>query len=141
MTIHIHPDNPQPRLVKQALETVRAGGVLVYSSNSGYALGCGLGNKSGVEHIRRLRLLIKVHSFRLLCRDLSEIAVYVPITSPVFRFLKAHTPGPYTFILIGDAESSPAITTYNTLNGKRSVSECPIIESFRPYWNNCRNHS
>ncbi|MBW5802422.1 threonylcarbamoyl-AMP synthase [Coxiella endosymbiont of Ornithodoros amblus] len=98
-TIHIHPDNPQARLVKQVIETFRAGGILVYPTDSGYALGCGLGNKSGTERIRRLRQLNKVHPFTLLCRDLSEIAVYARITNPVFRFLKAHTPGPYTFIL------------------------------------------
>ncbi|ACJ18435.1 L-threonylcarbamoyladenylate synthase [Coxiella burnetii] len=98
-TIHIHPDNPQARLIKQAVETVKTGGILAYSTDSGYALGCGLGNKSGAERIRRLRQLNKAHPFTLLCRDLSEIAVYARIANPVFRFLKAHTPGPYTFIL------------------------------------------
>lgn len=98
-TIQIHPDNPQLRLVKHVIETIEAGGIIIYPTDSGYALGCGLGNKSGVERIRRLRQLSKAHLFTLMCRDLSEISTYAQIDNPIFRFLKAHTPGPYTFVL------------------------------------------
>ncbi|WP_423063843.1 L-threonylcarbamoyladenylate synthase [Candidiatus Paracoxiella cheracis] len=95
----IHPQNPQARLVEQVVERIRRGGVIVYPTDSDYALGCQIGNKNAVETIRRIRQLDKRHKFTLLCRDLSEIAVYAHVDNPVFRFLKAHTPGPYTFIL------------------------------------------
>lgn len=95
----IHPQNPQARLVEQVVERIRRGGVIVYPTDSDYALGCQIGNKNAIEVIRRIRQLDKRHKFTLLCRDLSEIAVYAHVDNPVFRFLKAHTPGPYTFVL------------------------------------------
>ena len=95
----IHPDNPQARLVRQATEIVRKGGVLVYPTDSAYALACEIGNKDGVERIRRLRQVGKDHNFTLVCRDLSELATYARVDNSTFRLLKAHTPGPYTFIL------------------------------------------
>ncbi|AKQ33709.1 L-threonylcarbamoyladenylate synthase [Candidatus Coxiella mudrowiae] len=103
-TIRIHPDNPQSRLIRQAVATLEGGGVIIYPTNSGYALGCGLRNKSGVDRVRRLGQLNKAHLFTLLCRDLSEIANYARIDNPTFRFLKAHTPGSYTFILLATRE-------------------------------------
>lgn len=95
----IHPDNPQPRLVRQSVEILQKGGVIAYPSDSTYALGCCLGNKSGVERIRRIRKLEEKHNFTLMCRDLSEIALYAKVDNQIYRCLKAHTPGPYTFIL------------------------------------------
>lgn len=95
----IHPENPQARLVRQATEIVRKGGVLVYPTDSAYALACEIGNKEGVERIRRLRQVGKDHNFTLVCRDLSELATYARVDNSTFRLLKAHTPGPYTFIL------------------------------------------
>ena len=95
----IHPDNPQPRLIKQAAEIVRGGGVIVYPTDSCYALGCHLGDKAAVERIRAIRQIDARHHFALVCRDLAEIAVYAKVDNRQFRLLKAATPGSYTFIL------------------------------------------
>lgn len=95
----IHPENPQPRLIKQACEILRQGGLIVYPTDSGYALGCALGDKTAMERIRQIRDLDKEHNFTLVCRDLSELSVYAKVNNAVFRLLKNHTPGPYTFVL------------------------------------------
>jgi len=96
---HIHPENPQKRLINQACEIIRKGGLVVYPTDSGYALGCHIGDKSAMDKIRRLRQLDDDHNFTLVCRDLSEISLYSQVNNAVFRMIKAHTPGPYTFIL------------------------------------------
>jgi tRNA threonylcarbamoyl adenosine modification protein (Sua5/YciO/YrdC/YwlC family) len=95
----IHPENPQRRLIKQACKIIEDGGLVVYPTDSGYALGCHIGNKSAVERIRRIRELDADHNFTLVCRDLSELSTYAKFNNAVFRLLKAHTPGSYTFIL------------------------------------------
>lgn len=95
----IHPDNPQARLLREAVAILERGGLIVYPTDSGYALGCILGNKSGLDRIRRLRQLSKDHNMTLVCRDLSELGTYAQVSRPIFRLLKASTPGPYTFIL------------------------------------------
>jgi len=95
----IHPVNPQPRLVRHAVEIIRADGLVVYPTDSSYALGCHVGDKRGMERIRRIRALDKQHNFTLVCRDLSEIATYAKIGNSAYRLLKSLTPGPYTFIL------------------------------------------
>ena len=95
----LHPVNPQLRLIHRAVEILRAGGVVVYPTDSCYALGCIVGDKDAMERIRRIRDAGKEHNFTLVCRDLSEIATYARVDNPTFRRLKAHTPGPYTFIL------------------------------------------
>lgn len=95
----IHPDNPQARLLRQAAKIIEDGGLIVYPTDSGYALGCKLGNKQGLERIRHLRQLDKHHNMTLICRDLSELSTYAIVTNPIFRLLKAFTPGAYTFIL------------------------------------------
>ncbi len=97
--LNIHPDNPQLRLVRLAADCIRAGGVIVYPTDSAYALGCQIGDKKAQDRIRQLRNLDENHNFTLMCRDLSEIATYSRVANPVYRFLKAHTPGAYTFIL------------------------------------------
>jgi tRNA threonylcarbamoyl adenosine modification protein (Sua5/YciO/YrdC/YwlC family) len=94
----IHPDNPQPRLVRRAVDILLDGGVIVYPTDSSYALGCQIGEKSAMERIRRLRRLDDKHTFTLVCRDLSEITTYAKLGNQEFRLLKALTPGPYTFI-------------------------------------------
>ncbi|PCH61545.1 MAG: threonylcarbamoyl-AMP synthase [Gammaproteobacteria bacterium] len=96
---HIHPENPQKRLIKQACEIIRKGGLVVYPTDSGYALGCHIGDKAAMDKIRRLRQLDDDHNFTLVCRDLSEISLYSQVNNSVFRMIKTHTPGPYTFIL------------------------------------------
>ncbi|MEJ2627092.1 MAG: L-threonylcarbamoyladenylate synthase [bacterium] len=95
----IHPENPQSRLIRKSVEIIKKGGLIVYPTDSGYALGCQLEDKKALDKILSIRKLDKNHNFTLLCRDLSEISKYARFDSPVFRLLKAHTPGPYTFIL------------------------------------------
>jgi len=95
----IHPDNPQRRLLQQAAEIVRAGGLIVYPTDSCYALGCHLGDKSAQERIRAIRAVGPRHHFTLVCRDLSEIARYARVDNRQYRMLRAATPGSYTFIL------------------------------------------
>jgi len=95
----IHPVNPQARLIHQAVEIIRADGLIVYPTDSSYALGCHVGDKAGMERIRRIRDLDNKHNFTLVCRDLAEIATYAKVDNSGYRLLKSLTPGPYTFIL------------------------------------------
>jgi len=95
----IHPDNPQKRLVQQAVEIVKQGGVIVYPTDSSYAIGCHLGDKKAMDRIRMIRQLDKHHNFTLVCRDLSEISQYAVVDNINYRLMKTLTPGPYTFIL------------------------------------------
>ncbi|SHE60909.1 tRNA threonylcarbamoyl adenosine modification protein, Sua5/YciO/YrdC/YwlC family [Modicisalibacter ilicicola DSM 19980] len=95
----IHPENPQKRLIDQAVSIIRQGGVIAYPTDSGYALGCHLGDKKAIERIKWLRSLDDKHNFTLVCSDLSEIGTYAKVDNAAFRLLKNNTPGPYTFIL------------------------------------------
>jgi tRNA threonylcarbamoyl adenosine modification protein (Sua5/YciO/YrdC/YwlC family) len=95
----IHPDNPQPRLIRQAVEIVRAGGVIVYPTDSCYALGCHIGDKAAMERIRAIRAIDARHHFALVCRDVAEAAVYARIDDRQFRLLKNAAAGGYAFIL------------------------------------------
>jgi tRNA threonylcarbamoyl adenosine modification protein (Sua5/YciO/YrdC/YwlC family) len=95
----LHPVNPQPRLIRQAAEIVRGGGVIALPTDSSYALGCHLGDKDAHDRICRIRKFDDKHNFTLLCADLSQLAQYARIGNRDFRLLKTHTPGPYTFIL------------------------------------------
>ncbi len=96
---HIHPDNPQKRLIVQACDIIRKGGVVVYPTDSGYALGCHIGDKAAMDKIRRIRQLDDDHNFTLVCRDLSEVSTYAKVNNSVYRAIKANTPGAYTFVL------------------------------------------
>jgi len=95
----IHPQTPQPRLIRQAVSIIDAGGVIVYPTDSTYAVGCHLGDKAAVDRIRALRGVDHDHHFTLVCRDLSELANYARVDKSDYRLLKSLTPGPYTFIL------------------------------------------
>lgn len=95
----IHPDNPQPRLIKQAADMLRDGAVIVYPTDSGYAIGCRLDDKDAVTRIRQIRGLDEKHLMTLVCRDLSELSKYARVDNARFRLLKNNTPGSYTFIL------------------------------------------
>ena len=97
--LSIHPENPQQRLIAQAAEIVRKGGVIVYPTDSVYAIGCHIGDKQALDRIRSIRHIDKHHNFTLLCRDLSELATYARVDNTAFRAIKASTPGPFTFIL------------------------------------------
>ena len=101
----IHPDNPQQRLIHQAVEMLRQGAVIVYPTDSAYALGCHIGDKKALDRIRRIREVDSKHNFTLMCRDLSEISIYANLSNnTLYRSLNAHTPGPYTFILKATSE-------------------------------------
>lgn len=95
----IHPDNPQARLVKQAAEIIRQGGLAVIPTDCAYALACRIGDKKATERVQRLRELGPKHNFTLLCRDFSELSAFAKVDNSQYRLLKAHTPGAYTFIL------------------------------------------
>lgn len=95
----IYPDNPQPRLLKQAVALLQKGGVIALPTDSSYALVCQLDDKNAVERLRRIRQVNDKHHLTLLCRDLSELANYALVDNQQYRLMKLGTPGPYTFIL------------------------------------------
>lgn len=100
----LHPHDPQPRLIKQAAEIIRGGGLAAFPTDSAYALGGHLGDAALLDRIRRIRGVDERHHFTLMCRDLSEIATYAKVDNAQYRLLKATTPGSYTFILEGTKE-------------------------------------
>lgn len=100
----IHPTHPQKRLITQAVDIIRQGGVVVYPTDSSYAIGCSIGDKTAMERIQRIRQLDDKHFFTLVCKDLSEIATYAKVDNSQYRMLKSLTPGPYTFILQATGE-------------------------------------
>jgi tRNA threonylcarbamoyl adenosine modification protein (Sua5/YciO/YrdC/YwlC family) len=116
MIINIHPKNPQSRLIKQVIDVLEKGGVIAYPTDSGYALGCALGNKSAMERIIRIRQLKKHHHFTLMLKDLSHVGEYAKLNNSGFRLMKKILPGPYTFILEG-AKDIPN----RLLNGNRKT--------------------
>ncbi|MCO5999021.1 L-threonylcarbamoyladenylate synthase [Actinoallomurus rhizosphaericola] len=95
----VHPDNPQPRALRQVVDLLRADGLIVYPTDSCFALGCRLGNKDGIDRIREIRQLDSSHHFTLVCRDFAQLGQFVQISNALFRSIKAATPGRYTFIL------------------------------------------
>lgn len=97
--IKVHPENPQNRLILQAVDILKKGGVIIYPTDSSYALGCQIGDKAAALRIRQIRDLKENHPLSLLCKNLSHLSLYAQVSNSVFRLLKAHTPGPYTFIL------------------------------------------
>ena len=100
----IHPVNPQARLIKQAVDILNNGGVIAYPTDSAYALGCRIGDKTASDRIKTVRRLDEKHNFTLVCRDLSEIATYAKLGNTEYRMMRAHTPGAYTFILPATSE-------------------------------------
>ncbi len=95
----IHPENPQARLIRQTVQIIRNGGVIIYPTDSSYALGCQIGDKAALDRIRQIRRLGEDHNFTLVCRDLSEVSQYAKIDNTAHRLIKSLTPGAYTFIL------------------------------------------
>jgi tRNA threonylcarbamoyl adenosine modification protein (Sua5/YciO/YrdC/YwlC family) len=120
---HIHPENPQPRLIQQAVDIIKQGGVVVYPTDSGYAIGCNIGNKQAKERIERIRGIEKHHNFTLVCRDLSELSTYARVDNQLFRLIKNNTPGPYTFIFKGTKEVPKRL-----LNDKKKTIGIRVIE-------------
>ncbi len=100
----IHPDNPQRRLIQQAVSIIDQGGLVIYPTDSSYALGCHIGDKSAMERIQRIRQLDRKHHFTLVCSDLSEIGTYAKVSNSDYRLMKMLTPGPYTFLLKATSE-------------------------------------
>ena len=104
-TLEIHPRNPQQRLIRQVADELRRGGVIVYPTDSCYALGCHIGDKAALDRLRRIRGLDDKHDFALLCRDVSEAASYAKLGNVAFRLMRSVTPGPYTFVLKATSET------------------------------------
>jgi tRNA threonylcarbamoyl adenosine modification protein (Sua5/YciO/YrdC/YwlC family) len=125
----IHPDNPQPRLVRQAVEIVRRGGVIAVPTDSCYALCCHLDDREAVTRLRRIRAVDEKHHLTLLCRDLSEIAQYAQIDNRQYRLLKATTPGPYTFILEATREVPKRLSHPSRKTIGLRVPENPIARA------------
>ena len=103
---YIHPENPQARLINQAVEILQKGGVIVYPTDSGYALGCMMGDKHAMDRIIAIRKLPEGHNFTLVCSDLSELSTYATVNNIAYRLIKNNTPGRYTFILTATKELS-----------------------------------
>jgi len=129
MIINIHSENPQQRLIKQVVEVLGNGGVIAYPTDSGYALGCSLGNKNAMDMIINIRKLSKHHHFTLMMKDLSHVGEYAKLNNSGFRLMKKILPGSYTFILEGRKDIPGRL-----LNGKRKtigvrISSHPIVQS------------
>lgn len=116
---YIHPDNPQTRLIHQAVEIIKKGGVIVYPTDSGYALGCAIGEKAAMDRIVAIRQLPENHNFTLVCHDLSEISLYAMISNQSYRLIKNNTPNPYTFILPATKELPRRLMTKRKTIGIR----------------------
>jgi len=102
--LQMHATNPESRFVQRVARCLLQGGVVVYPTDSTYALGCHIGNKAALDRIRHIRRLDNRHHFTLVCSDLSSLAIYSQVNNSAYRILKAHTPGPYTFVLKASAE-------------------------------------
>ena len=103
--LQLHPISPQRRFIRQAVEVLRNGGVIVYPTDSCYALGCHIGDKAALDRIRDIRQTDRNHHFTLVCRDLAEVGKYAVVDNWQYRLLRAHTPGPYTFLLKASRET------------------------------------
>lgn len=127
--LEIHPDNPQPRLIKQAVDIMRQGGVIAYPTDSSYALGCQIGDKGAVTRLRRIRGIDERHNLTLVCRDLSEISTYAKIENTDYRLLKSLTPGPYTFILRATSEVPRILMHPKRRHIGLRVMDVPIVNA------------
>ncbi|QZA79757.1 L-threonylcarbamoyladenylate synthase [Deefgea piscis] len=122
----IHAENPQARLIKQAVDILRKGGIIIYPTDSCYAMGCALDNKDAIERIRRIRQLDDKHHFTLACRDLSQLGNYARVDNQAFRLLKAATPGSYTFILMATKEVPRRVSHPKKLTIGLRVPDHPV---------------
>lgn len=125
----IHPDNPQGRLISQAVDMMRDGGVVVYPTDSCYALGCRIGDKVAAERIRTIRRLEPKHDFTLMCNELSEVGTYAKLDNPAFRLIKSLTPGPYTFILQATKEVPKRLLTPKRKTIGLRIPQNPIVNA------------
>lgn len=116
---YIHPENPQPRLINQTVDILRRGGVIVYPTDSGYALGCMIGEKAAMDRIVQIRRLPENHNFTLVCSDLSELSIYALVNNQAYRLIKNNVPNPYTFILSATKELPRRLMTKRKTIGIR----------------------
>jgi len=133
----VHPDNPQIRLIKQAVQIIEKGGIVAVPTDSAYALVCQLDDKNAVERLRRIRGVDEKHHLTLLCRDLSEIAQYARVDNAQYRLLKANTPGPYTVILEATRElprrlSHPSRKTIGLRVPENTITQALLAELGAP---------
>lgn len=133
----VHPDNPQPRLIRQIVDVIRAGGLIAYPTDSCYAFGCQMGNRDGLDRIREIRHLDQRHHFTLVCRDFAQLGQLVKVSNQVFRTLKAATPGSYTFILPATPEvprrlAHPRKRTVGVRVPRHAVTQALLAELGEP---------
>ena len=128
-SIEIHPQDPQPRRIAEVAAIIRAGGLIAYPTDSSYALGCHIGDKRAMDRIRRIRKTDKHHNFTLVCSDLSEISLYARIDNWAYRLMKAHTPGPYTFILTATREVPKRLQNPRRRTIGLRVPDHPIVNA------------
>src|SRR5664279_3448253 len=133
----VHPKSPQQRLIHQAVEILRSGGVVAYPTDSSYALGCALGHKEAQDRIRKIRGIDESHHFTLVCRDLAELSTYAQVDNSQFRLLKANTPGQYTFILKATREEprrlqDPKRNTLGLRVPLHAVTQAILVELGQP---------
>jgi len=125
----LHPQQPQPRLIRQAADIIRSGGLVAFPTDSAYALGCHIGDLKAVERMRRIRGVGERHHFTLLCRDLAEISVYAQVNNAQYRLLKATTPGSYTFILKATRELPRRIQHPKRKTVGLRVPDHPLVQA------------
>ncbi|MGB5259373.1 MAG: L-threonylcarbamoyladenylate synthase [Gammaproteobacteria bacterium] len=125
----IHPVNPQQRLIQQVVDILRQDGLIAYPTDSSYALGCHVGDKRGMERMRRIRGLDKQHNFTLVCRDLSEISAFAKVSNSAYRLLKSLTPGAYTFILAATGEVPRRLQNPKRKTIGIRVPDHPIVQA------------
>lgn len=128
--LELHPRNPQQRFIGMAVESLKANGVIVYPTDSCYALGCLMGAKEAMERIQRIRQTDKHHFFTLVCRDLSEIARFARVNNWQYRTLKAFTPGPYTFVLQATREVPRRLMNEKRRTVGIRVPDHPVVRMF-----------
>ena len=124
----IHPVSPQARLIHQAVEIIKQGGVIAYPTDSSYALGCAIGSKKAMDRIAKIRKVSSEHNFSLVCQDLSELSLYATVDNDMYRLLKRFTPGPYTFILAATREVPRRLQNPKRRSIGLRVPDFPIVK-------------
>ncbi len=125
----VHPDNPQPRAIAQVVEMLRDDALIAYPTDSGYALGCQIGNTAGVGRIRQLRQLDDKHHFTLVCHDFSQLGTFVRVSNPMFRLISSCTPGPYTFILPATREVPRRLMQPKKRTVGVRIPDSPVVQA------------
>ncbi len=124
----VHPVSPQSRLIHQAVEIIKQGGVIAYPTDSSYALGCAIGSKKAMDRIAKIRKISSEHNFSLVCQDLSELSLYARVDNDMYRLLKRFTPGPYTFILAATREVPRRLQNPKRRSIGLRVPDYPIVK-------------